>query len=159
MECIEKEAADDSLLTEKLVGLTTDGASVMVSARGDLYGKLKQAVNSKLFLTHCPPHRLILASKAGQKVLPASKVMYDYIYKIVDSIEKRFPEIDFMFTNTAFLEPPLRNLQQPDMQAMLNRFGQESGPVTFPLDRVIMQFRLYQNDSSIDIQFSACNKE
>ena len=71
MECIEKEAADDSLPTEKLVGLTTDGASVMVSARGGLYGKLKQAVNSKLFLTHCPPHRLILASKAGQKVLPS----------------------------------------------------------------------------------------
>ena len=52
MECIEKEAADDSLPTEKLVGLTTDGASVMVSARGGLYGKLKQAVNSNLFLTH-----------------------------------------------------------------------------------------------------------
>ena len=80
-------------------------------------------------------------------------------YKISESLEKRFPEIDFMVTNTAFLEPPLRNLQQPDMQVMLNRFGQESGPVTFPLDRVIMQFRLYQNDSSIDIQFSACNKD
>ena len=45
------------------------------------------------------------------------------------------------------------------MQVMLNRFGQESGPVTFPLDRVIMQFRLHQNDSSIDIQFSTCNKD
>ena len=64
-----------------------------------------------------------------------------------------------MLTNTAFLEPPLRNLQQPDMQAMHNRFGQENGPVAFPLDKVIMQFRLYQNDSSIDIQFSACNKD
>ena len=84
--------------------------------------------------------------------------MYDYIYKIAESIEKCFPEIDFMVTNTAFLEPPLRNLQQPDMQAMLNRFGQESGPVTLPLDKVIMQFRLYQNDSSIDIQFRTCNK-
>ena len=85
--------------------------------------------------------------------------MYDYIYKIAESIEKRFPEIDFMVTNTAFLEPPLRNLQQPDMQAMLNRFRQESGPLTFPLDRVIMQFCLYQNDSSIDILFRTCNKD
>ena len=42
MECIEKEAADDSLPTEKLVGLTTEGASVMVSARGRLYGKLNE---------------------------------------------------------------------------------------------------------------------
>ena len=79
-------------------------------------------------------------------------------YKISESLEKRFPEIDFMVTNTAFLEPPLRNLQQPDMQVMLNRFGQESGPVTFPLDRVIMQFRLYQNDSSIDIQLAHATK-
>jgi hypothetical protein len=38
-----------------------------------------------------------------------------------------------MVTNTAFLDHPLMNLQQPDI---LNRFGQESGPVTFPLDRV-----------------------
>ena len=41
---------------------------------------------------------------------------------------------------------------------MLNRYGQESGPVTFPLDRVIMQFRLYQNDSSIDIQLAHATK-
>ena len=103
----------------------------------------------------CQDHALLTTAQLNA----ASKVMYDYIYKIADSIEKRFPEIDFMLTNTAFLEPPLRNLQQPDMQAMLNRFGQKSGPVAFPLDRVIMQFRLYQNDSSIDIQFSACNKD
>ena len=350
MECIEKEAADDSLPTEKLVGLTTDRTSVMVSARGGLYGKLKQAVNSKLFLNDCPPHRLILALKAGQKVLPgdiektvadmlyffkdssvrcdefhslkelvepnsqyialvqyhrvrwlsfsdcvsrlvkllpllvryfeeqalynrqevrakcrslhsqlseprfqlflfflepqlevlaklnkwlqtsslsllelyskikallstfvkpisldvtksitdsakvrcleeavpfflgtdfqqhylqcqdhallttaqlnaASKVMYDYIYKIAVSIEKRFPEIDFMLTNTAFLEPPLRNLQQLDMQAMLKSFWARKWPRCFPIDKVIMQFRFYQNDSSIDIQFSACKKD
>ena len=82
MDCIEKETADDSLPTEKLVGLTTDGASVMVSERGGLYGKLKQAVNSKLFLTHCPPHRLNLASKAGQKVLPGDieKTVADVLY-------------------------------------------------------------------------------
>ena len=103
----------------------------------------------------CQDHALLTTAQLNA----ASKVMYDYIYKIADSIEKRFPEIDFMLTNTVFLEPPLRNLQQPDMQAMLNRFGQESGPVAFPLDRVIMQFHLYQNDSSIDIQFSACNKD
>ena len=82
MECIEKEAVDDSLPTEKRVGLTTDDTSVMVSTRGGVYGKLKQAVNSKLFLTHCPPHRLILALKAGQKVLPGDieKTVADVLY-------------------------------------------------------------------------------
>lgn len=45
------------------------------------------------------------------------------------------------------------------MQVLLNRFGQENGQITFHLDRVIMQFRLYQNDSSIDIQFNACSKD
>ena len=91
MECIEKEAADDSLPTEKLVGLTTDGASVMVSARGGLFGKLKQAVNSKLFLTHCPPYRLILTSKAGQKVLPGDieKTVADMLYFFKDSSVRR----------------------------------------------------------------------
>ena len=103
----------------------------------------------------CQDHALIATAQLNA----ASKVMYDYIYKIAHSIEKCFPEIDFMPTNTAFIEPPLRNLQQPDVQAMLNRFGQESGSVAFPLDKVIMQFLLYQNDSSIDIQFSACNKD
>ena len=44
------------------------------------------------------------------------------------------------------------------MQVMLNCFGQESGPVTFPLGRVIMQFRLHQNDSSIDIQLEHATK-
>ena len=91
MECIEKEAADDSLPTEKVVGLTTDGASVMVSARGGLHGKLKQAVNSKLFLTHCSPHHLILASKAGQKVLPGDieKMVADVLYFFKDSSVRR----------------------------------------------------------------------
>ena len=77
----------------------------------------------------CQDHALLTTAQLNA----ASKVMYDYIYKIANSIEKRFPEIDFMLTNTAFLEPPLRNLQQPDMQAILNRFGQESGPIAFPL--------------------------
>ena len=70
MECIEKEAAGDSSPAEKLVGLTTDGAPVMVSEGGGLYGKLKQTVNPKLFLTHCPPHRLILASQSRPESTP-----------------------------------------------------------------------------------------
>ena len=70
----------------------------------------------------------------------ACKVMYDYIYKTIESIEKHFPEIDFMVTNTTFLEAAsIEEFATTDMQAILK---QESGPVTFPLDRVIMQFCL-----------------
>lgn len=46
-------------------------AVVMISDKGGVYGKMKASVNPKLFSTQCPPHRLILASKAGQKQLPS----------------------------------------------------------------------------------------
>ena len=42
MEAIIKDDVRDSLPTEKLVGLTTDGASVMISKRGGLFGKMKE---------------------------------------------------------------------------------------------------------------------
>lgn len=91
MGCIQKETAGDSLPAEKLVKMTTDGASVMVSERGGLYGKLKQTVNPNLFLTHCPPHRLILASKAGQKVQPGDieKTASDVLFFFKDSSVRR----------------------------------------------------------------------
>lgn len=91
MECIRQENVQNSLPADKLVGLTTDGASVMVSERGGLYGKLKQAVNPKLFLTHCPPHRLILASKSGQKILPGDieKTVSDVLFFFKDSSVRR----------------------------------------------------------------------
>ena len=36
----------------------------MISVR-KVFGKLKERVSPKLFFTHCPPHRLVLTSKAG----------------------------------------------------------------------------------------------
>ena len=71
MEAIDNEDMALKLSLDKLVALTTDGASVMLSERGGLFGKLKDRISSKLFSTHCPPHRLVLASKAGQKELPS----------------------------------------------------------------------------------------
>ena len=72
MEVIEKGEEDEKLPFERLVGLTTDGAAVMISDRGGLCGKMKATLNPKLFSTHCPPHCLILVSKAGQEELPAN---------------------------------------------------------------------------------------
>ena len=50
---------------ERLVGYTSDGASVMQSDRQGVLGKLRRTVNSKLFSIHCPQHQLVLVSKAG----------------------------------------------------------------------------------------------
>ena len=48
----------------KLAGFTCDGASVMTSPKE---GKLRRETNPKLFSTHCPPHRLVLPSKEGER--------------------------------------------------------------------------------------------
>ena len=348
MEVIDKEESE-KLPIERLVGLTTDGAAVMISDRGGVYGKMKANVNSKLFSTHCPPHRLILASKAGQKELPTDiektvadtlfffkdssvrrdefsslkdlvepdsphvaivqyhkirwlsladcvsrlvkllpllvryfeeqsldtsnrqavrtkcadlnsrlsdpkfqlylfflhpqlealakinkwlqtpslplhtvygkikallltftepvaldntksvsdscnlrplneaiplfpgadfqkhysdchdhalldsrelqdvcKSMYQYIVKVGESLERRFPEMEFMATNTAFPNPLMRGLQKPDIPALVNRFNQENGAVTLFVHSVKRQFPSYLNDSTIEMEMNHC---
>ena len=71
MEAIDNDDMALKLPLDTLVALTTDGASVMLSERGGLFGKLKERISTKLFSTPCPPHHLVLASKAGQKELPS----------------------------------------------------------------------------------------
>ena len=63
----------------------------MISDRGGLYGKMKASLNPKLFSTHCPPHRLILVSKAGQKELPndIEKTISDTLFFFKDSSVRR----------------------------------------------------------------------
>ena len=90
----------------------------------------------------------------------ACKLMYDYVVKVADSIEKCFPEADFMISNTAFLDPSLRSLQQPDLHALINRLinrFSQGGPVVLSFDVILMQFHMYQNDCSIDMIFSLGN--
>ena len=91
MEAIDSEATALKLPLDKLVALTTDGASVMLSERGGLFGKLKERISTKLFSTHCPPHRLVLASKAGQKELPSDieKTISDTLFFFRDSSVRR----------------------------------------------------------------------
>lgn len=81
---------EERLPKEKLAGLTTDGAAVMISAKRWCV-KLKGAVNPKLFSTHCPPHRLVLASKAGQKELPieVEQTISDTVFVFKDSAVRR----------------------------------------------------------------------
>ena len=347
MEVIDNEDVALKLSLDRLVALTTDGASVMLSERGGVFGKLKEKINSKLFSTHCPPHRLVLASKAGQKelsndvektisdtlfffrdssvrrdeflalkelvepesqfvtivqyhkvrwlsladcvtrlvkllpllvryfeeqaldtvnrvavrercrdlhtrlseprfqlflyfLLPqlealaqinkwlqspklsihtvyskikallltfiepvaldnrkslsdpsnlrplcdairlfpgtdfqehyakcidhslinsreiqeACKSMYQYIVKVGESIANRFPEIDFIINNTMFLDPRMRHMQQPDFSSLVQRFNRGEGPIVFSVDKLKMQYNVFKNDSTVDVQFT-----
>ena len=113
MEVIDKEEEDEKLPIQRLVGLTTDGAAVMISDRGGVYGKMKASVNPKLFSTHCPPHRLILASKAGQKEIPAD-------------IEKTVSATLFFFKDSSMRRDEfksLKDLVEPNIILMLQVFN------------------------------------
>ena len=103
MEAIDNDDIALKLPLDKLVALTTDGASVMLSERGGLFGKLKERISTKLFSTHCPPHRLVLASKAGQKELPSDieKTISDTLFFFRDSSVRR----DEFFALKEMVEP------------------------------------------------------
>ena len=88
------------LLLYKFVALTSDGASVMHSEMGGLFGKLKERIITKLFSTHCPPHHLVLLSKAGQKELPS-----DIEKTICDNILFFFKDSSVRRDQTALMMP------------------------------------------------------
>ena len=81
MEVIDPEDEVDKLPLGKLAGFTCDGASVMISPK---QGVLRSNVSPNLFSSHCPPHRLVLAAKEGQK-------------EILDEIEKTISDTLFFF--------------------------------------------------------------
>lgn len=352
MEVIDPDDPDSKLPLNRLAGFTSDGASVMISSKNGVLGKLRRAVNPKLFSTHCPPHRLVLASKEGQKELPddvektisdtlfffkdssvrrdefkklkdlvepdsphvaivqyhkvrwlsladcvsrivlllpllvryfeeqaqdtsnrlavrnkcrdlhirlsmpkfhlylfflhphldllssvnkflqtsnltlhtvyckiqallktfiapvvidssqsitedanlrpledaiqqfpgsdfqkhivdcsehalmserelndAKRRMYNYIITIGKALENRFPDMDFIMTNTAFVDPTLRNLQQPDMQLLSSKFHDDSSPFHFDSNVLTSQLRMYQNDTTLDFQYQLLEKD
>ena len=57
MEVLHPENPDLRLPLNKLAGFTSDAASVMISPKNGVLGKLRSVaeVNPKLFSTHCPP--------------------------------------------------------------------------------------------------------
>ena len=60
MNVMTPEDQSLALPTERLASLTCDGAPVVLSQKNGVAGKLKASVDPKLFITHCPPHRLVL---------------------------------------------------------------------------------------------------
>ena len=71
MSVIGSEGSGYALPTDRLVSFTTDEASVMLSSQNGVLRKIRNEIgNAKLLSQHCCPHRLVLASKAGQHLLP-----------------------------------------------------------------------------------------
>ena len=92
------------LPTDRLASFTCDGAPVVLSQKNGVAAKLKESVNRKLFITHCPPHRLVLSSKSGQKI-------------ILDNIEKLIGDVLFFFKDSPVSREEfhkLKELMEPD---------------------------------------------
>ena len=70
-------------------------------------------------LFDCEEHALM----TERELKSAKKVMYSYIVTVGKALEKRFPDMEFIIKNTAFLDPTLRSFQQPNMQALTDRFN------------------------------------
>ena len=62
----------------------------------------------------CQDHALV----DSRELQEASKCMFNYIITVGESTEKRFPELEFMVSNTAILNPLMRCLQTPDIPAL-----------------------------------------
>ena len=45
-----------SFLIDYIASMTCDGATVTISSKNGVAGRLRSLVNPKLFVTHCPPY-------------------------------------------------------------------------------------------------------
>jgi hypothetical protein len=64
-----------NLSIHKLVGISTDGASVMIGKNEGVVAKMKRRIGEHVISTHCAAHRLALAcSNAGKDVLTLQTV-------------------------------------------------------------------------------------
>ena len=87
MHVLTPEDTNLRLPTDRLTSLTCDYAPVVLSQKNGVAAKLKASLNPNLFITHCPPHTLVLASKAGQKIIPdiVERLIGDVLYFFKDS--------------------------------------------------------------------------
>ena len=104
-----------------------------------------------MHLSDCTEHALL----TERELLKAKTIMYNYVITIGEALEKRFPEMDFIISNTTFLDPSLRKFQQPDFAAMVNKFGL----VQVSHDVLTSQYKLFQNDTTVDFQFELVSNQ
>ena len=65
-------------------------------------------------LLDCSEHALL----TEREMNGAKQVMYNYIVTTGKALERKFPEMDLIVRNTAFIDPAVRSLQQPDIQVL-----------------------------------------
>ena len=106
-------------------------------------------------ISDCIDHALL----SERELNLAKKTMYTYIITIGKALECRFPELDFIVKNTAFLDPTMRSLQRPDMSALSSKFYTGTNPFDFDSTVLNLQYRMYENDTTLDFQYSLCNKD
>ena len=103
-------------------------------------------------LSDCENHALLTIHQLNA----AKKVMYNYIVSVGKALERRFPDMEFIIGNTAFLDPSLWMLQQPNMQAIIDKFHTDTQISAAVLNS---QHRLYVNDTAIDFQYELTGKD
>ena len=106
-------------------------------------------------LSDCIEHSLL----SGRELETAKKIMYDYIVTIGKALERRFPELDFIVKNMAFLDPTIRSLQRPYLEALQSKFHTGNDPFEFDCSKLSSQYRMYENYVTIDIQYELCGKD
>ena len=89
----------------------------------------------------------------------AKQVMYNYIVTTGKVLERRFPKMDHIVRNTAFIDPAVRSLQQPDIQLLAKKFHTGQPPFVFDSNVLKSQYRLYINDTTQDFQYELCAKD
>ena len=80
-DAVVKELESKQLPLEKLIGMATDGASVMKGERNGVTTKMKRE-NPFLITTHCIAHRLALASGKAADSVPYLKKYQQYVNTI-----------------------------------------------------------------------------
>jgi len=80
-ELVKKDLAACNLDISRLMGLSTDGASVMVGKNNGVAAKLRQR-NSKLLNMHCVCHRLALARTDTCQELKYTREVEDVLRKL-----------------------------------------------------------------------------
>ena len=103
-------------------------------------------------LHDCAEHSLL----TEQQIKEAKTVMFNYIYEVSKSLYERFPE---MTNCTSFLDPTIRQLQEVNISALVERFHTGKDPFNFDASVVRSQYIMYQNDSCIDIMFQVAGKD
>ena len=106
-------------------------------------------------LSDCSDHALL----STRQLNDIKKTMYNYVITVGRALERRFPDADFIIRNTAFLDPSLRKLQKPDMQALAEKFHTGKDPFQFDVSVLSSEYRLYENDSTLDFLYELCGKD